>query len=335
MFKPPSAAGPKLALGQTPGPQAAAAGRASIPIRNLAPPKPKKSNPILKYGVTALVVAAVGAGGYFGFLWFHQMQTSANEKSRADAARNSGESQVGHIASLNSVLDATEPGHSLSEASERRATGPRQRRTGVGTEIPVGGATPTTPADNSPVTPPVYSLDVATAKIPDGRVNGTISGSNFVAEAVRLETVGTAEVLRLMQGSLAAPDRELLVYLHLKPGEKLNGLTLTVANDMKGSGVPQVTKRWKMTPVSAPSLKAFNTGYAMKLELGTVTNGLIAGKIFLALPDPERSVVGGAFNANIVIPTPTAETPTAGPTTPGGADAASRAMYEQRYGIKR
>src|SRR5271169_457151 len=88
VFKPPAGAAPRLALGQTPGPQAAAAGRAAIPIRNLAPPPPKKTNRLLKYSVTALVVIAAGAGGYFGFLWFHQMQSSANEKSRAEEAKN-------------------------------------------------------------------------------------------------------------------------------------------------------------------------------------------------------------------------------------------------------
>lgn len=339
VYKPPAASAPKLALGQAPAEAMAAAAQRTIPIRNLAAPPPKKTNPWLKYGVTALVVLICGAGGYFGFMWFHQMQNSANEKSRAEDSKNSGESQVGHIASLNSVLDATEPGHSLGELSERRSSGPRQRRTGVVAEIPVGGAGAAPgamAADNSPVVPPAYTLDIAAAKIPDGRVNGTISGSNFVAEAARLDPVGSALVLRLLQGPLVSPDREVLIYLHLKPGEKLGGQSLSIASDMKGSGVPQVSKRWKMTPRSAPALKAFNTGYAMKLELGAVTNGLVAGKIFLALPDTEQTVVAGGFNANIIVPDPTVQaTPTAAPTVPGGMDAASRAMYEQRYGIKR
>lgn len=340
-FKPPAGAAPKLALGQAPAQAAAAAAQRSIPIRNLTPPPPKKTNRLLKYAVTTLVVLVAGAGGYFGFLWLRQMQASANEKSRAEEARNSGQSQVGHIASLNSVLDATEPGHSLGELSERKSSGPRQRRTGVGTEIPVGGGGPAASpmgADNSPVVAPAYTLDVAAAKIPDGRVNGTISGSNFAAEAVRLEPVGSAQVLRLLQGPLVSPDREVLVYLHLKPGERLGGQTLSVASDMKGSGVPQVSKRWKLTPRSAPSLKAFNTGYAMKLELGAVTNGLVAGKIFLALPDTEQTVVAGGFSASIIIPDPTAQmqaTPTVAPMVPGGGDAATRAMMDQRYGIKR
>ncbi len=337
VFKPPAASAPKLAIGT---PQAATTGPdRSIPIRNLAPPPPKKGNKWLKYAGTTVAVAAVAVGGYFGFLWLRQMQASANEKSKAEDARNSGESQVGHIANLNSVLDATEPGHSLSELSERKSSGPRQRRTGVGAPIPAtdpsAGATPSA-SSSLPVVPPVYTLDVAAAKIPDGRVNGTLSGSNFVAEAARVETVGSAQVLRLLQGPLVSPDREVLIYLHLKPGEKLGGQTLSIANDMKGSAVPQVTKRWKMTPRSAPSLKAFNTGYAMKLELGSVTNSMVSGKIFLALPDTEQTVVAGAFDANVVVPSPTLQaTPTAVPTVPGGMDPAARSMYESRYGIKR
>lgn len=337
VFKPPPGT-PKLALGQAqsqPG-----AGPRSIPIRNLAPPAPKKGNRILKLAGTVVVVLAVGAGCYFGFIWVRQMQNKSNAQNRSDEARNSGESQVGHIANLNSVLDATEPGHSLGELSERKSSGPRQRPTGVGTEIAVGeaGAAPASAAagDGSPVTPPAYTLDVAAARIPDGRVNGMISGSNFVAEAARIDPVGSAQVLRLLQGTPASPDREVLVYLHLKPGERLGGQSLSIASDMKGSGVPQVSKRWKMTPRSAPSLKAFNTGYAMKLELGPVTNSLVPGKIFLALPDPEQTVVAGNFSANLIIPEPTVQaTPTATPTAPGGVDAASRAMYEKRYGIKR
>ena len=335
--KVPTAAAPKLAIGT---PQAATTGpERNIPIRNLAPPPAKKSNKWLKYVGTTVAVVAVGVGGYFGFLWLRQVQNSANEKSKAEEARNSGESQAGHIANLNSVLDATEPGHSLGELSERKSSGPRQRRTGVGAPIPASapgdGAAPSA-ASSLPVVPPVYTLDVASAKIPDGRVNGTLSGSNFVAEAVRVENIGSAQVLRLVQGPLVSPDREVLIYLHLKPGEKLGGQTLSVANDMKGSGVPQVSKRWKMTPRSAPSLKAFNTGYAMKLEIGSVTNSMVSGKIFLALPDAEQTVVAGNFDANVVVPSPTLQAaPTATPTAPAGMDPAARSMYESRYGIKR
>jgi hypothetical protein len=188
--------------------------------------------------------------------------------------------------------------------------------------------------DPSTLTAPAYTLDVASAKIPDGRVNGAISGSNFVAETVRIDPVGSAQVLRLLQGPAASPDREVLIYLHLKPGEKLGGQSLSVSSDMRGTGVPQVSKRWKATPRSAPTLKAFNTGYAMKLQLSAVTNGAVEGKLYLALPDTEQSVVAGGFKATLVIPDPAQQmTPTvANPAVPSGSEAD---RYQQRYGIRR
>jgi hypothetical protein len=338
--KPPSHPSPRLSLGQAQGASASAAGGSAhapprtIPIRNLAPPPPKKTNRVLKILGTTATVLVIVAGGVFGFLWIRQIQAKANEKSRAEDARNSGESQVGHIANLNSVLDATEPGHSLGELSERRSTGPRQRPSGVGQQIELGGNSGSAmPADSSPVVSPVYTLDLASARIPDGHANGSISGSNFVAETARIDPVGSAHVLRLLQGQLVSPDREVLVYLHLKPGETLGGQTLNISTDMKGTGVPQVSKRWKLTPQSAPSLRAFNTGYAMKLQLGTVTNGFLDGKIFLALPDAEQTVVAGAFKASIIAAQAVQMNPAMAPTRPATDPAQS--ATDRRYGIRR
>ena len=338
--KPPAGASPRLAIGQAQSPHAAAnpAPQKSIPIRNLAPPKAKKKSPVLKYAGSAVAVAVIGAGCYFGFMWLREVQKKHNAQSQADSG---GESQVGHIANLNAVLDATEPGHSIGEVNERRSR--RTRQTADSADIQAGAAAANaaaaTTADTSAVTPPTYTLDVNAAKIPDGRANGMISGSNFVAETARIDPVGSAQVLRLLQGQLASPDREVLVYLHLKPGEKLGGQSLNISSDMSGAGVPQVTKRWKMTPRSAPTLKAFNTGYAMKLQLGSVTNGAVEGKLYLALPDTEQSVVAGAFKASIIVPDPNQQqqmTPTvARPATPQFNNDAARAAYEQRYGTRR
>jgi hypothetical protein len=122
----------------------------------------------------------------------------------------------------------------------------------------------------------------------------------------------------LYQGKLASPDRDLLVYLHLKPGEKLAGHTWEITPDTKGG--PQVWKRWKPDPRYALKPQTYNTGYAMKLELGAVAGGEIPGKIFVALPDTEKSVVAGVFTAE----TPLPDTPaTAGATTNSTAAAST------------
>jgi hypothetical protein len=327
-------------LSKSPAPSAAAAGGSAparnIPIRNLAPAVKKKQSPVVKFAIAAAVLVVLGAGGYFGYIWLSDMQSKANAKSR-EAEKNSDGGQVGHIAELNAVMDATEPGKAPAEGGARR----RQRQNPGGQQVPlpadgaVGASAPATPTDTQPVVPAVWTLNLATAKIPDGRVNGSISGSNFVAEAVRIDPVGSAQVLRLIQGQVVSPDREVLVYLHLKPGEKLGGQTLAISQDMIGVGVPQVTKRWKTDPRFAARLKSFSTGYAMKLELGALTNNLVPGKIFLALPDTEQTVVAGTFNASVLVVDPNAmqAMPVASPTTP--MPNSTRAAFDQRYGIRR
>ena len=81
--------------------------------------------------------------------------------------------------------------------------------------------------------------------------------------------------------------------------------------------------------------KFFITGYAMKLELGQPADGTIPGKIFLALPDPEQSVVAGIFKIAATSTEPTAQpvadqSPAA--AAPSGGD---KAAFDRRYGIKK
>ena len=79
----------------------------------------------------------------------------------------------------------------------------------------------------------------------------------------------------------------------------------------------------------------------MKLELGQITDGVIPGKIFIALPDTEQSVAAGVFNASTSLadasgtaaPTPVVA-PNAGPA-PNAPAPAERAAFDKRYGVKR
>lgn len=342
--KVPESASPKLALGR--GQTQAAGGNApvkNIPIRNLAPPPPKKKHPLVKVLIILVVLAVVGLGGYYGFQWLSAMQEKTNAKRRA-VEKNSDGGQVGHIADLNAVLDATEPGgRGLGSLKERRASAPPPRETGVGQEIPLpGGAGPgegqaSAPAEKPlPVIPAVYTLEVESAKIPEGKVNGMISGTNFVAETVRLDAVAGAQVLRFTQGALASPDREILAYLHLKAGEKLEGQKITIAKDTRASGMPTITKRWKPNPKYAPKQQPYANGFAMKLELGQAVEGFIPGKVYIALPDPEQSVIAGVFKAaSSVAATPDGAVPTAAPApaTPSMSPS-ERANFERRYGTR-
>jgi hypothetical protein len=310
----------------------------NIPIRNLTGPPPKKKNPLVTYGVGTLVVAALAVGCYYGYGFVSHMQDKVTAATN-DAAKNGDGGQVGHIANLNKALDATEPGR---VAASGGTSGPRQHRSGVGQEIPVaGGSDAAAPgsanaADALPLIPAVWTLDLTKARIPSGRANGTLAGTNFIPETARIDPIGTAQVLRLLQGQLTSPDHEVLVYLHLKAGEKLGGQTLNISQEMSGAGVPQVTKRWKNNPRFAPQYKSFTSGYAMRLELGQNTDGTVPGKIFLALPDPEQSVVAGNFKASIITNAPVDATVQAAPVmAPTPASPAGDAAFQARYGLRR
>jgi hypothetical protein len=331
--KPPAGGGSKLSVGQAQVP--AQAGR-QIPIRNLSTAPQKKDNPLVKILVGVVIVAALGVGGYYGFGYVKGIQDKNNSKSRAEL-RNSDGGEAGHALALNRVLDATEPGGpglgSLAPQSDR----PRRNRA-MAPPAPGAGMTADAASgtNSGPVVAPKYTLDISQAAIPESRVNGMISGTNFVAETARIDTLGTVHVLQLLQGQNNSPDSEVLVYLRLKPGEKLGGQTVTVSSDMK-SGIPQVAKRWKTNPSYAPTLKPYNFGYAMKLELAAAApDGSIPGKIYLSLPDTEQTVVAGTFKATVFQPQQTLQpaqyTAPVVATPPAGAD---RSAMDRRYGIRR
>ena len=251
-----------------------------------------------KWVVTGAVVVIVGIGAYFAYGPAKQWWAKRSEASKT--ASNTATQEV------------------------------------AGAAEPAPAPEPPPPPKEVPVTAASWTLDVSKAAIPTGKVNGLISGTNFVAETAMC----TAQVLRLFQGASASPDREILVYLHLNPGQSPTGHTWTVSQDMRGLNVPQVVKRWKTDPRYAPQSKAFSSGYAMKLELGDITNGVVPGKIFVALPDTEQSVVAGVFQASTsladasgaVVANPGMATPTAAPTR---SDPARNAAFQNRYGKKR
>jgi DNA-directed RNA polymerase subunit RPC12/RpoP len=250
-----------------------------------------------KWVTIGAVVVILGVGGYFGFTYWQGKKEEAAKQASEAAAQQAAAAKA------------------AEEAAAVAAAPPKQ-------EVPQ---------------PPVWTLDVDKAKIPNSRVNGSISGTNFLAET----SMCTAQVLRLLQGSAASPDREILVYLHLNPGQSPTGHTWTVSQTMKDRSVPQVVKRWKTNPKFAPLSKPYSSGYAMKLELGQPTNGLLPGKIFVALPDTEQTVVAGTFQATTTLGEPIDPNAASSVVTPNpmamppGPNPGQKAAFDRRYGGKR
>lgn len=278
----------------------------------------------MQYISTGLAVIALGVVGYFGYGYLLKYQERANA-NRPDTEKNADGGKVGHIADLHQALGDTDP---------NREPGGSEDRTMRAGQVD-GDVRARPPEKELPLLTAVHTLDLAAARIPEGRANGMISGTNFVVETARLDIAGTSHLLRLTQGAAVSPDREILVYLRPKAGEQVAGSTWSISSDMKGPTVPQVVKRWKPNPKFAPQSKPFPTGYTMKLELGEMQDGEIPGKIFLALPDAEKSVVAGLFKALTTPASASPGSPVVPVVTPGIAPPPSNPEFEARYGIKR
>jgi hypothetical protein len=317
----PKGSAPRLSIGQarhapaSPPPQASASSTLAKSAAQFAA-KPKKKSGLVQGLIWGAVLIAIGVGGYYGFMWVKDYQDKKNAQDRA-AAADSGGGEFGHAKHLNDVLDATDPANMGRISAPRRSTGgggnvsPQASAAIASANAAAAGSGAN--AANTAVVPPNYTLDTNILKITDGKVNGTVSGTNFVADGSRIDPISGQLVLRFYQGNVTAPDRALYIYLKPKLGEPLAGHEWLVGPDVKGG--PSIIKMWKALP-TAPQManKSFATGYAMDLKLEKIASGKLYGKIFLALPDTEQSVISGAFQADTKLP----DSPAAG-ATPAGA----------------
>lgn len=288
----------KLATAQSTNVARSSFGSGAPPIRQFTKVgKKNKKKEMIQYGVTVLVVIVLGVAGYmWGWPAYQKW------KQGGDA---------GEIASGT----ANNSGTATNAAPDGQAAEPLS-------------------STNLPIVVPVYTLAIAKAEIPKGRLNGTISGTNFVAESARLVRSATAAVLDLRQGTGQTPDRGVQISIRLAASETPTNKTFTVSTNERAADINNVTKLWKPNPRYAAQQKNYFNGYALKLEFGSqAEDGSIPGKIYLALPDPEKSVIGGAFT---VSPPSTAQTFEAAPVqqqTPQDTEAQQR--MQRRYGIRR
>jgi len=283
----------KLSAGATQ--TARSASGTGAPMKGFKGGPVKQSKPWAKYVTNGVVIVVLVVGGWFAWPYVRPHLPFLKSEGEAAEATPAAPATPG----ANAAAAAAEP-----------------------TEPP--------PPKVVPMTPPVYTLDIAAAKISEGKVNGTIAGTDFVPDIVRLDKLTTGYVLEMREGSGATPDRGLRVYLRLASTDSPTGHTWTVSQDMKPGDVSHLVRVWKTNPKYAAQQKSYSTGYALKLELGQFTeSNTIPGKIYAALPDKEQSVVGGVFNAT----TATTTAPADAPVTPQAAPLSP--AFQERYKIRR
>ena len=265
--------------------------------KNLRQEQAKRRSPVVRYALIGVVIVAALASGWVAWPYIRP-----------------------HIPFLNKA------------GAEAAAVPPPAADKGA--EPSAQEATPPPPPKEVPMTAPVYTLDVAHAKISEGKVNGTIAGTNFVPDVVRLDPVAGGYILSLRQGPGQTPDRGLRVNLQMKPTDSPTGHTWTVSQDMKSSPISRVVRVWKTNPKYAALEKPFTTGFALKLEFGQLTaSNTIPGKIYVALPDKEETVVAGVFNAATTM-VAAQETGGQQPAIQNPQTDAQRAEFEKRYGAR-
>jgi hypothetical protein len=217
---------------------------------------------------------------YFLFGWATGVQKKMNVARERETSEGGG-GQIGHIADLNNVLDATDPGKSYVGYGRDRSR-----------------PTPILEPEATKLNPPQWTLDLTAARIPSGKANGSIGGAPFVADRAFLERNVNGYVLTVRQGQGFQAEREIIIYLTLKSGEKLDEKSWGNSKDQT-NGVSRIVKRW-MTSGKQQS-KAYPAGYTLKVEFGQTSGGSLPARLFVALPDDEKTVVGGTVEASFLL----------------------------------
>ena len=268
-----------------------------IPQRQFQTAGRKGPNPLIKYAIIGVSVLAIAGGGYFGWTYYQDYTAKKEEEARkAELAKRAAEK-----AAADAAAEAARP----------------------------------KPPKDLPVIVPVYTTNLAEAKIPEGKVNGSIGGSTFVSEVARFVRSGNAHVLTFCQGPIMSPERAVLLFLHLKPNEGPTNQVIEVAADTKSPIVTQVMKLAKTDPRYAAKRTTSSMGYTVKLETGSMTNGLIPGKIYLSLPGEDQTVVAGVFTADVFVPDPNAVAAAQAAQPQAAvqvANPSAKAAMERRYG---
>jgi predicted RNA-binding Zn-ribbon protein involved in translation (DUF1610 family) len=141
-----------------------------------------------------------------------------------------------------------------------------------------------------------WTLSLDTAAIPAVKAAGRIHGRDFIVERASLSN-GT---LILREGAHGPVTFGFTVNFSGAQPEALAGKTINVTTN--ASTAAHVVLHWRNDAESGKD--NFNSGYAMRLEFGALTNNRLPGKIYLCTPDEEKSYLLGTFNADARKPKP-------------------------------
>jgi hypothetical protein len=160
---------------------------------------------------------------------------------------------------------------------------------------------PTGPQPPNPVAPKIelpkvaWEIDQTKHAIPAAAVKGSIASAEVTPE-VQIE--GTELSFRSLKAGTMTVERSVKLNLApmlvagQQPPPVLGREWKLKLDSAPGPGVPEV---WR--EVAGKNPHVYPTGYALTLELGPRKDGKVPGKIYLSLPDEEKTFLAGTFEA--------------------------------------
>ena len=178
-------------------------------------------------------------------------------------------------------------GKIFKSAGGQGAPGPSQ---------PQGPVKPPPPPKPVVVAPPAndasWMLELAAVTIPDSTAAGRIHGRDFICDRAILQ--GGTLTLR------GATDLGATINFGGVLPEALAGQSINVATNAEKAA--RVILRWKEGNLSLR--ENFTNGYALRIEFGLLDDNRLPGKVYLCMPDAEKSYITGNFDAEIRKPKP-------------------------------
>jgi hypothetical protein len=167
---------------------------------------------------------------------------------------------------------------------------------------------PKKPEKPAPVAPPAndtnWMLVLDTNPVPDSAVVGRIHGRDFIAERTQFQNGS----LTIRAGTKGGVEFGALINFGGATAEELSDKAINVTTNAEKAA--KVSLRWK-DEAGTVQKPGFDSGYAMRLKFGPLANNRLPGKIYICLPDDEKSYLLGSFTANVSKPKP--------PKPPGSA----------------
>jgi hypothetical protein len=190
----------------------------------------------------------------------------------------------------------------------------------IGSSLPALCCLPATAADGG------WKADVSKTPIPQRPISGMNHGQPFKVDQVRIQLGqdGSASTkkdthtfrsatISLQEGKEFIPDREFIIFLALKPGDKLDGKVFSLAPTKfgqekpsihypDGAAIPYVQgihMAYKVKGESFPSHDMPSGGYSLRIIFGKTRANNIPFQIYLTMPDKEKSWIAGTRTAPV------------------------------------